>query len=218
MSLFIFFFFFFFLMIRRPPRSTLFPYTTLFRSPVAPRPWSPRTARPILTRRSRPPHGPTVRQGASHDADAAAADPRELAGRGADPGPGRRVVLRPPVRARTADCAALSSNGHGLTAQAADADAHGRRQEHRPTRADRAGSRGAWTAPRRVRGSSRALRDRRRGAPLDARDGPRPSLHARCSRGMDRGLHDARDRDDRRGRERRARGRLTNSPTRLGRR
>src|SRR2546426_5142855 len=30
-SLFLFFFFFF-LMIRRPPRSTLFPYTTLFRS------------------------------------------------------------------------------------------------------------------------------------------------------------------------------------------
>src|SRR3989475_3315990 len=36
-----FLFFFFFLMIRRPPRSTLFPYTTLFRSDsrsVAPRP------------------------------------------------------------------------------------------------------------------------------------------------------------------------------------
>src|SRR6266480_6032494 len=36
---------FFFLMIRRPPRSTLFPYTTLFRSPHAgqrPRPrWCP---------------------------------------------------------------------------------------------------------------------------------------------------------------------------------
>src|SRR5207248_11257220 len=31
---FIFLFFFFF-MIRRPPRSTLFPYTTLFRSPLA---------------------------------------------------------------------------------------------------------------------------------------------------------------------------------------
>src|SRR5688572_31745675 len=29
------FFFFFFLMIRRPPRSTLFPYTTLFRSGIA---------------------------------------------------------------------------------------------------------------------------------------------------------------------------------------
>src|SRR5579872_7543191 len=28
------YFFFFFLMIRRPPRSTLFPYTTLFRSPA----------------------------------------------------------------------------------------------------------------------------------------------------------------------------------------
>src|SRR6266704_4029571 len=30
--------FFFFLMIRRPPRSTLFPYTTLFRSRSSPRP------------------------------------------------------------------------------------------------------------------------------------------------------------------------------------
>src|SRR5580698_10946207 len=31
-ALFMYLFFFFFLMIRRPPRSTLFPYTTLFRS------------------------------------------------------------------------------------------------------------------------------------------------------------------------------------------
>src|SRR5207249_12088512 len=31
-------FFFFFLMLRRPPRSTLFPYTTLFRSLATPRP------------------------------------------------------------------------------------------------------------------------------------------------------------------------------------
>src|SRR5690348_18511348 len=30
-------YFFFFLMIRRPPRSTLFPYTTLFRSKIDPR-------------------------------------------------------------------------------------------------------------------------------------------------------------------------------------
>src|SRR2546426_12602796 len=36
-------FFFFFLMIRRPPRSTLFPYTTLFRS-------SPRAASPSRSR------------------------------------------------------------------------------------------------------------------------------------------------------------------------
>ena len=32
--------FFFFLMIRRPPRSTLFPYTTLFRSTVTQSPQS----------------------------------------------------------------------------------------------------------------------------------------------------------------------------------
>src|SRR3712207_7785367 len=32
--------FFFFLMIRRPPRSTLFPYTTLFRSLQARREWN----------------------------------------------------------------------------------------------------------------------------------------------------------------------------------
>src|SRR5215211_8658328 len=40
-------FFFFFLMIRRPPRSTLFPYTTLFRS-------SPRARRPSTGRWHRP--------------------------------------------------------------------------------------------------------------------------------------------------------------------
>src|SRR5215467_14979017 len=36
-------FFFFFLMIRRPPRSTLFPYTTLFRSGCGPPPYRRRT-------------------------------------------------------------------------------------------------------------------------------------------------------------------------------
>src|SRR3712207_7934618 len=48
--------FFFFLMIRRPPRSTLFPYTTLFRSPVgaslvpvaAPRPKAAPKATPAV--------------------------------------------------------------------------------------------------------------------------------------------------------------------------
>src|SRR2546427_3273811 len=35
----LFSFLFFFLMIRRPPRSTLFPYTTLFRSPDGPVTW-----------------------------------------------------------------------------------------------------------------------------------------------------------------------------------
>src|SRR3712207_8357832 len=42
--------FFFFLMIRRPPRSTLFPYTTLFRS-------SCRSARPTPRSESSPPSG-----------------------------------------------------------------------------------------------------------------------------------------------------------------
>src|SRR6266851_4208270 len=52
------FFFFFFLMIRRPPRSTLFPYTTLFRSATGSRPtWTPcrRTPgrpRPLFSRSS----------------------------------------------------------------------------------------------------------------------------------------------------------------------
>src|SRR5277367_7068242 len=41
MTCVIIFFFFFFLMIRRPPRSTLFPYTTLFRSIDEPEPVSP---------------------------------------------------------------------------------------------------------------------------------------------------------------------------------
>src|SRR6266571_7469741 len=36
---------FFFLMIRRPPRSTLFPYTTLFRSSSPPAPGRPRRDR-----------------------------------------------------------------------------------------------------------------------------------------------------------------------------
>src|SRR6266850_4289997 len=40
------FFFFFFLMIRRPPRSTLFPYTTLFRSTKPSSPWCRSWSRP----------------------------------------------------------------------------------------------------------------------------------------------------------------------------
>src|SRR6266576_5504901 len=43
--------FFFFLMIRRPPRSTLFPYTTLFRS-AGPSSSSRRWTLPVPTRRT----------------------------------------------------------------------------------------------------------------------------------------------------------------------
>src|SRR2546422_7386696 len=35
-------------MIRRPPRSTLFPYTTLFRSTVSSRMWSASTCQPFF--------------------------------------------------------------------------------------------------------------------------------------------------------------------------
>src|SRR5439155_26362174 len=45
---------FFFLMIRSPPRSTLFPYTTLFRSPCRPsaRPGPGWRARPVASQRA----------------------------------------------------------------------------------------------------------------------------------------------------------------------
>src|ERR1035441_10872929 len=45
--------FFFFLMIRRPPRSTLFPYTTLFRSPrrrITPANWPSVSPMPPMAR------------------------------------------------------------------------------------------------------------------------------------------------------------------------
>src|SRR5688572_31610407 len=45
--------FFFFLMIRRPPRSTLFPYTTLFRSALADRRGVGRSIRGELGRATR---------------------------------------------------------------------------------------------------------------------------------------------------------------------
>src|SRR5438132_9711534 len=46
-------FFFFFLMIRPPPRSTLFPYTTLFRSPAWPARSPRRSGATTWTRRAR---------------------------------------------------------------------------------------------------------------------------------------------------------------------
>src|SRR6266704_5478699 len=55
-TLFFFFFFLFFLMIRRPPRSTLFPYTTLFRSCAG----SPPTG--LLQPGAREPHAPQDRK------------------------------------------------------------------------------------------------------------------------------------------------------------
>src|SRR5229473_7853950 len=71
--------FFFFLMIRRPPRSTLFPYTTLFRSPAgvrrarAPRPVDPRRGRP---RHPRPPPAARRRRDLPRIPDGPHGDPR----------------------------------------------------------------------------------------------------------------------------------------------
>src|SRR6266436_7842501 len=52
MSWRLYFMVFFFLMIRLPPRSTLFPYTTLFRSPMLLRP-EPGAVRPVAVGRER---------------------------------------------------------------------------------------------------------------------------------------------------------------------
>src|SRR3989454_2442637 len=54
-------FFFFFLMIRRPPRSTLFPYTTLFRSAHARPDHAPRPERGRSARRGTPRAAPRRR-------------------------------------------------------------------------------------------------------------------------------------------------------------
>src|SRR5476649_3049956 len=56
------FFLFFFLMIRRPPRSTLFPYTTLFRSRSA----GMRPARPACRRACCPADRKSTRLNSSH--------------------------------------------------------------------------------------------------------------------------------------------------------
>src|SRR6266702_5566965 len=58
--------FFFFLMIRRPPRSTLFPYTTLFRSAPARR--TTRSGRPPATC-PRCPRRPASRRSEEHTSE-----------------------------------------------------------------------------------------------------------------------------------------------------
>src|SRR2546430_9213363 len=64
MGMLLFFIFFFFLMIRRPPRSTLFPYTTLFRSRAARSGDRPPDRRARRSRRSCPCGAPADRRSA----------------------------------------------------------------------------------------------------------------------------------------------------------
>src|SRR2546422_6196471 len=66
---------FFFLMIRRPPRSTLFPYTTLFRSPT----WSEAAAA-----------GVARRSGPGRSAAGALGHPRRRGARMAEPAGDRK--------------------------------------------------------------------------------------------------------------------------------
>src|SRR6266536_6638560 len=89
-----FFYIFFFLMIRRPPRSTLFPYTTLFRPHRRPRGADLRALRPG-PRRAEPParrhRGDHPRRRAEPDAARAAEDPGALRQAAAEGRPPRRV-------------------------------------------------------------------------------------------------------------------------------
>src|SRR5436309_4733262 len=58
---------FFFLMIRRPPRSTLFPYTTLFRSPTCADATPPNCGSSTFNSpRSKPPDRKSTRLNSSH--------------------------------------------------------------------------------------------------------------------------------------------------------
>src|SRR2546422_5161492 len=74
---------FFFLMIRRPPRSTLFPYTTLFRSPVADRSGARAQAHLWAGEDQSPGGGDLANQAGRHD-------PLELSADGQDPGGDRK--------------------------------------------------------------------------------------------------------------------------------
>src|SRR5258708_31384576 len=60
---------FFFLMIRRPPRSTLFPYTTLFRSARTPACWSGCACPPSTCPATRSPCCPTRWRSEEHTSE-----------------------------------------------------------------------------------------------------------------------------------------------------
>src|SRR6266478_10070109 len=90
-------FLFFFLMIRRPPRSTLFPYTTLFRSwPAAPRTVTladPRVEQPSVKRYYLAPSATTAAAGESAALDVLA----QLMGSGSNSYLYRALVVDRPL-------------------------------------------------------------------------------------------------------------------------
>src|SRR3712207_9212216 len=94
---------FFFLMIRRPPRSTLFPYTTLFRS---------RPGGPLRLRDPRRPRGPPLRplrapRGPAQPPSAARGVPGRL------PRPSTSLLRRRGTAVRHASCGAPAENRVG---------------------------------------------------------------------------------------------------------
>src|SRR6266511_5634282 len=104
-------FFFFFLMIRRPPRSTLFPYTTLFRSPLR---RGPRRPGRSLHRHQgpgsdHPGRGARRRRRRPHQA-AGGRQPARRRGLGPVPtGAGGVAVTAPPLAAGSVDVAGVST-------------------------------------------------------------------------------------------------------------
>src|SRR6266511_3235365 len=172
----LFFYLFFFLMIRRPPRSTLFPYTTLFRSPQAallpapaanvhPREGTRTAGRSLGCRHGR--DGRRARSGLL-----ARSHPRPPAVRAGRRGPAalpRRCCdrLQLPRHAPRGGCRALPRGG-SATGGARPADAAHDRQRLRADRPDRAWRLGDGRVPsprdpRRQAGARAALRPAGRG-------------------------------------------------------
>src|SRR5467141_3676585 len=148
-------FFFFFLMIRRPPRSTLFPYTTLFRSDSAARRLRHGLPRPLARRARR---GGPVRTVPAPRGRLAGAVHRAAARAGAGLGPaagGTGLVC-----ARGRRRAARAARAHGRRPAA------GGERDERPARLARArrAGRAARAAPARGRRPIGALAGRRVGA------------------------------------------------------
>src|SRR5437899_1373632 len=160
-------------MIRRPPRSTLFPYTTLFRSPAAARD----RARPLPGRRPRPRHAVG---GARRPARGVRPHrPREGRERGAGARQARAAERADPDRHRGGDPARSAHGGLDrprVRVRAARPRAAGARRDHGPRPAGRAG-----------RDPVRGVLDRpdqlRRGPRLRA---PRPPDPLRLRRSMRR--------------------------------
>src|SRR2546427_43861 len=169
-------------MIRRPPRSTLFPYTTLFRSPARVVPQERALLRPGRAARVPGPdrvaaREPQVRRGRRHVADGLERVPR--AGKGVRGG-GRRARphLQDPRRAGS-----LASVQHGARRRAAALDrrrplrSRAARRIHPPrTRGGAAAHRpGHRRRPRPLHEGSEGRRERRGGH----RQAGRPGVHGR---------------------------------------